>query len=171
MREDPVSTEQIELLLRNAMWAPTHGMTEPWRFVVFAGAARSELAEALRTMYAVTTPAAEFREEKQQKLVDTALRAPVTIAIGMVPDPRGKIPEIEEIAAVACAVQNMHLTATAMGLAAKWSSPAVCYTPELAAFLGLPESGRCLGFFYVGHPAGPWPTMRRSPVETRVTWR
>ena len=31
-----VHLEQIELILNNAQWAPTHGNTQPWRFVVFA---------------------------------------------------------------------------------------------------------------------------------------
>ena len=30
-----VHKEQIELILRNSQWAPTHGNTQPWRFVVF----------------------------------------------------------------------------------------------------------------------------------------
>ena len=32
--ERPVSKETIEQLLSNANWAPTHGLTEPWRFTV-----------------------------------------------------------------------------------------------------------------------------------------
>lgn len=34
MTGDAVSSEQIEALLEAANWAPTHGRTEPWRFVV-----------------------------------------------------------------------------------------------------------------------------------------
>ena len=30
-----VHIEQIEVLLNNAQWAPTHGNTQPWRFKVF----------------------------------------------------------------------------------------------------------------------------------------
>jgi len=30
----PVSDEIIPLLLENAHWAPTHPLTDPWRFVV-----------------------------------------------------------------------------------------------------------------------------------------
>ena len=30
-----VHKEIIEDLLNNAIWAPTHGLTQPWRFTVF----------------------------------------------------------------------------------------------------------------------------------------
>ena len=45
------------------------------------------------------------------------------IAVSMKRDVTEKIPEIEEIEAVACAIQNMLLTATAYGLGTFWSSP------------------------------------------------
>ncbi|MGY8689040.1 MAG: nitroreductase family protein, partial [Verrucomicrobiales bacterium] len=32
MSPDSVPREMIELMLENANWAPTHGLTEPWRF-------------------------------------------------------------------------------------------------------------------------------------------
>ena len=42
-----VHREQIELLLNNAIWAPSHGMTQPWRFKVFMGDGRKRIAEFL----------------------------------------------------------------------------------------------------------------------------
>ena len=82
----------------------------------------------------------------------------------------GKIPEIEEVAAVACAVQNMHLTASAAGLAAKWSSPPVCYMPEINDFLGLAPTDKCLGLFYVGWPkdGATLGASPRQPWEDKV---
>ena len=38
------------------------------------------------------------------------------VAVTMVPDPNERIPEIEEVEAVACAVQSMYLTCAALGL-------------------------------------------------------
>ena len=40
-------------------------------------------------------------------------------------DPGERIPEWEELASVACAVQNMWLSATSYGIGAYWSSPKV----------------------------------------------
>ena len=77
------------------------------------------------------------------------------IAIGMRrrPDDKKKkqLPEWEELAAVACAVQNLHLMATALGAAGYWSSwnPIGRDSPGMLTFLGLdPAAGdRCLGLF------------------------
>ena len=83
-----------------------------------------------------------------------------------------KIRELEEIEAVACAVQNMHLTATARGLGAFWSTPPFLYKPEMNAYLGIGEKDRCLGIFYLGHPAegDAWPKGRRQSIEDRVEY-
>ncbi|MFT5411314.1 MAG: nitroreductase, partial [Verrucomicrobiales bacterium] len=34
----------LDTLFENANWAPTHGLTEPWRFKIYRGAAREGLA-------------------------------------------------------------------------------------------------------------------------------
>ena len=168
----PVPPEILAAMFENANQAPTHGLTEPWRFRVFAGGARNRLAARLMELYAETTPPTEFRPDKQAKLGETPLQAALVIAICLHRQDSGKIPEHEEIAAVACAVQNMHLTASAAGLGAKWSSPPVCFTPEMTAFLGLRPQDRCLGLFYLGWPregVGA-PESPRHPVAEKVVW-
>ena len=104
-----VPAELLRGLFEDATWAPTHGMTEPWHFVVFAGDARQRLAENLQTLYREVTPEAAFRPEKYEKLGRNPLLAHVVAAICMRRPAPEKIPETEEIAAVACAVQNLHL--------------------------------------------------------------
>ncbi len=173
MCPDPVPRELLEEILENANWAPTHGMTEPWRFQLFVSeGSRQRLAEALQQLYQAHTPEDQFRPEKFEKLGRNPLLAPVIITIGMHPDPTGKIPEIEEIAAVACAVQNMHLTAAAHGLGGFWSSPAVVYTDAMRSFLEMPEGDRCLGLFYLGWPQeGLELASRRGPVAQKSRWQ
>jgi nitroreductase len=92
------------------------------------------------------------------------------IAIGMKRQETEKIKEIEEIEAVACAVQNMHLTCTAYGLGAYWSTGGATYSNEMKAFLNLEEKDKCLGFFYIGYPQGEWPTQSRRPIEYVTEW-
>ena len=118
MGDKPVENLHLAALLENANWAPTHGMTEPWRFFVFTGDARQRLADFLQATYKKLTPEDQFRPDKYEKLGKGPLLAPVGIAIGMKRQESGKIPAIEEVEAVACAVQNMHLTASAIGMAA-----------------------------------------------------
>ena len=103
-------------VLEDATWAPTHGLTEPWKFVVHQGAARQRLAETMQRIYRETTPTNEFREDKMKKMGENPLLASVVIACVMERRGGAKIPEIEEIEAVACALQNLMLSATAAGL-------------------------------------------------------
>lgn len=170
--ERPVPPEILAAMLENANRAPTHGLTEPWRFRIFASEARETLATGLMALYEKTTPEAEFRPDKHTKLGVTPLQAALVMAICLHRQDSGKIPEHDEIAAVACAVQNMHLTASAVGLGAKWSSPPVCYTPEMNQWLGLRPQDRCLGLFYVGWPREgvAFPESPRHPVAEKVKW-
>ena len=111
-----------------------------------------------------------LQEGKADKLRQMPRLAPVVILVCMERQKIEKIRELEEIEAVACAVQNMHLTATSRGLGAFWSTPPFLYKPEMNAYLGLGEKDRCLGIFYLGHPAEPekWPKGRRQSIDDRI---
>ena len=172
MGEAPVAEEDLQAILENANWAPTHGLTQPWRFRVYRGASRQKLADDLAHLYETAIPKDEQKEGKADKLRKMPTLAPVVILVCMERQKIEKIRELEEIEAVACAVQNMHLTATARGLGAFWSTPPFLYKPEMNAYLGLGEKDRCLGIFYLGHPAesGSWPKGRRQSIDERVEY-
>lgn len=165
-----VHREQIELILNNAIWAPTHGMTQPWRFKVFMEEGLVRLADFIPELYKRKTPAEKFNPAKFDKLKSRFQKVSVVVALCMERDPTGKINEIEEIEAVACAVQNMYLTATAYGLGAFWSSPGFVYSKEMNDFLGIAHSDKCLGFVYFGYPSGEWPKSHRKPLEYVAEW-
>lgn len=158
-------------MLDNANWAPTHGMTEPWRFFVYTDEARLRLGERLAEIYLTVTPPSAVKPAKADKLKANAERSSHLIVIAMKRQESEKIPEIEEIAAVACAVQNLHLTATAFGVAGYWSSGNAICSDELRAELGLSSKDRVLGLFYLGYSAGDWPTSTRTPIEDKVVWK
>lgn len=168
----PVDRELVEQLLENACWAPTHGMTEPWRFRIHAGPARQPLAATLQRLYRETTPEALFRSDKLAKLGSLPLLAPVVILLIMARDPSGRIAEVEEIAAVACAVQNLHLSASAIGLGGFWSTPPLLATGAASDAFSLAANERCLGLFYLGwpRPGFAWPQGSRSPLALKATW-
>ncbi len=161
----PVHKEQIKLLLENARWAPTHKMTEPWRFKVFMGNGRSKLAEFHAQAYKGETAPDKFLERKYEKIRFNVMQSSAVIAIIMKRDPEHRVPEEEEVCSVACAVQNMHLTATAYGIGLYWGSGGMTRSESMKKFLGLDEEDRCLGFLYIGYPKGDWPrkTLRNEP--------
>ena len=163
----------IEQLLENANWAPTHGLTEPWRFVVFKGDGLRKLANFQSKLYKkLSTKAGSFDEKKHKKLAEKPLMASHIISIGMKRGSRENIPEIEEIEAVACAVQNMYLTATAYGLGCYWGSGGITYMEEAKEFFGLGEEDKLLGFLYVGMPGEKASNAKgfRKPIKDKVKW-
>ena len=164
--DKPVDKEVIQRLLQAAVHAPTHKRTEPWRFRVLQGDSRRRLGEFLQGKYLETD--ASPKQFKAKKLLENPLRAGAIIAICMQRDPQQRLPEWEEIAATAMAVQNMWLTCTELGLGAYWSSPGLIrYMDE---FFDLAEGERCLGFFYLGHYDEPVDEVPRVAAEDRTVW-
>ena len=165
-----VHKEQIELILTNAQWAPTHGNTQPWRFKVFTEQGLNRLSDFLGKTYLELTPAEQQNDAKLAKLITRPMKSSVVIAVCMERQKEEKITELEEIEAVACAIQNMHLTCTAYGLGGFWSTPKLIYHPKTNEFLGLGEKDKCLGLFYIGYPEIEWPQAHRKPLEYNTTW-
>jgi len=164
--EVPITKTQIEQLLEAANWAPTHKKTEPWRFKVFHGDSQKELANFLSKKYKSTTT--KFSEFKYNKIKEKPVMAAAVIAICMQRDPKESLPEWEEIAATAMAVQNMWLVATDLGIGSYWSSPSLIQ--YFGEFINLKEGERCLGFFYLGYYDVPCPERIPGAIEEKVTW-
>jgi len=160
----------VAQILENANWAPTHGKTEPWRFFVFAEEGLQKFADFQSELYKSNTAPEKFSQEKYDKMKTDPLSASHIIAVAMQRQKTEKIPEIEEVEAVACAVQNMYLTATAYGLGAYWSSGGATYQEEAKEFFGLGEKDKLLGFFYIGEIAGAVPDVSRTPIQEKITW-
>ena len=172
-----IDQDIIEHLIQNANWAPTHGMNEPWRFKIFTGDARYKLGEFLANWYKQNKTGTDFKAAKYEKMKKNPTLSSHVILICMERKTNTKIPEIEDIEAVACAVQNLHLTATAYGLAGYWSSGPPTYTDDLKEALGLGLKDRCLGFFYLGYPAegalkkaNEAIKLKRTGWQSKIEW-
>jgi len=166
----PVDRALLEQLLENANWAPTHKLTEPWRFQVFhSPESREALSNYLADHYRRTTPPDLFSEEKMQKMSENPRRAGAVIAIVLHRDPQESLPEFEEIAAVAMAVQNMWLTCTAHNLGCYWGTSKAAL--EAHDFLQLAPNERCLGMFYLGWHEAPDVPGKRRDIAEKTVWK
>jgi nitroreductase len=164
-----VAHELLVEILEDAHWAPTHGLTQPWRFDVFTDKGRARLADALQSLYDQTTPKAEFRPEKRSKLRDGLLQAPVCIAVSALTESGGKISKLDEICATACAVQNLMLSAHQRGVGSFWSTPPVACREEFTTWVGFDSRYISLGLVYLGYPKdGVAPESNRVPLKERV---
>lgn len=162
----PLQTTDIKTVLEAANWAPTHKKTQPWRFKVLQDENLERLGIFLAEKYKEINTS--FSEFKYKKIQEKPQKAAAVIAICMQRDPKERLPEWEEIAATAMAVQNMWLTATDLGIGAYWSSPALIkYMDE---FFNLMEGERCLGFFYMGNFDEEPAKVKREPIDLKVEW-
>lgn len=167
-----VSREVLNEILADAHRAPTHGLTQPWRFHVFTGAARARLADGLQAIYDAITPEAARSDDKRAKLGASPRQAPAAVVVAARVEPGGKIPAIEEIAATACAVENLMLSACGKGVGSFWSTPPAAMSAEFAAWLGLDAAHVMLGVVYLGYarPEEKAPTSPRVPLAERVVF-
>ena len=161
-----IPQSELNQILENANWAPTHKKTQPWRFKVFRGQSLVRLGDFLADWYKENTPAEKFKEIKFNKTRKKAAKSSCVIAICMKPD--ASLPEWEELAATACAVQNMWLSCSAREIGCYWSSPKSIH--DLGSFHALEDGEQCLGFFYMGYYQGVLSPGVRNPIEERVVW-
>ncbi|MCM8750685.1 nitroreductase [Thermomicrobiaceae bacterium CFH 74404] len=168
VRPERPPRELIEQVIDAAVWAPNHHLTQPWRFVVLTGEARRELGEAMAR--GKVAREREVDPAKLDALRRKPLRAPVIVAVGVIPASRKPEVEIEEICAGAAAIQNLLLAAHGLGLAAIWRTGEAAFDPEVKAFLGLPPDAHLLGFVYLGYPDGEPPQRPRRPAAEVTRW-
>lgn len=161
----------IYQMLENANWAPTHKYTEPWRFVVYSGEGRKRLASLQAEVYKVVTQAdGTFKEERYLNLQKKPLESSHIILVYMKRDGKKSVPEVEEMGAVFCAIQNIYLTATAYGIGCYLSTGGITYFDEAKAAFGLMPEDRIIGFLHMGIPAHRNQPAKREPVDHKVTW-
>lgn len=166
-----VTDHIVQQLLENANCAPTHKLTEPWRFIVYSGNGRKKLGELQASVYkAVTQANGSFKEERYQNLLNKPLESSHVILVYMKRDGKKSVPEIEEAGAVFCAIQNMYLTATAYGIGCYLSTGGITYFEEAKKVFGLSSEDRIIGFFHIGAlKENPRP-RKRNPVNEKTIW-
>lgn len=169
---DPIDLALVQLVLDAAPWVPNHGRTEPWRFTIYTGEGRRALGAAFAEAYRLGTAPEEQKAEAEAAQRDRVWNAPVWISVGMTPPDPLRFPVWEEIMSVGMAVQNMHLVASSLGLAMRWSSGMTSLHPHTAAFVGLTPPSELYGFLYLGQPkpGAAWPAGKRSPISDKTVW-
>jgi nitroreductase len=159
---------QVQSLLELADWAPTHGLTEPWRFVVYANP--TDFCHEHARLYKEHTPAENFIEASYNNFYTQGDKASHVIIAIMKRGDLPKIPVKEEVEAVACSVQNILLGATALNIASFWNTGGMATKQPMKDFLGLGEHDQVAGVIYLGyadqHPAG----SRKVPLDEKVKW-
>jgi len=165
--KEEIPSAIIEQVLESANYAPTHKLTQPWRFIVYRNEGKHRLGEEMARLYKEMTPEEQFLQKKYDAIVDKFDQSSCVIALNAQFHPE-ILPEWEEIASFACAVQNMALTAEALKLGAYWSSPGTI--TELGEYMELAPNEKCFGLFYMGYHNEAPRLAKRTSMAQKVKW-
>ncbi|HLU21413.1 MAG TPA: nitroreductase [Bacillaceae bacterium] len=136
-----VSHELVLSLLKDAVWAPTHGIREPWRFIFIANDRKEPFIEAILQCHEKSR-----HEIVRSKFVDV----PAFLVVIMNEDPRQKVWE-EDLAATSCMLQNLQLLAWEIGLGMAWKTPNHIYDPKFRNALGVVPGEKIVGVLNIGY--------------------
>jgi len=167
---EKVSESQVRHLLEMANWAPTHKFTEPWRFIVFAPERVQGFCLEHAALYKAHTPAERYEEATFDKLLHMGDKASYILVAYNKQTPGNKLPEWEELAATACAIQNLLLAAQAEGLAVFWSTGGMMSKPAFKTWLGLEEADFPMGILYLGRTDESAKGVRKIGIEEKTRW-
>lgn len=168
--DQPVSDEDLELILEAGRWAPSGEDAQPWRFIVIRDAEKRKALGKISGQGSGRRFSGEFitkdlhkrfsglKDEEKKKAVFKKLTsgdvsafvgdAPVVIAV------IGKKKVWDLPFDTAAAIENMLLMITALGLGACWViSPCIDIRDELKVkeLLGVPEDFKVISLIPLGH--------------------
>jgi len=184
---EAVSDDLIQELLEAAVWAPSHGKTEPYRFWVYDQETIDVWLDHTKSFFrnhpeiypwkGYYNNFKEFEKDFDKSCDDRWRKASHFIVVGVkMKNEKRKNASWEEISSVAMAIQNMHLHSTCLELACYWSSWYDTFIESkdcVRDILGLnPEEGdMCVGAFIVGK-SDKFGKLRmsREDVNSRTIW-
>ncbi|QXC63135.1 nitroreductase [Aquihabitans sp. G128] len=163
--ERPVPDDLVDRLVAAATWAPNHKRTWPWRFTVVSGEARGRLGSAMAEL----GEAEGLPEPKVAKLRTKYRRSPTLLLVWQALDEE-PVRRREDRDAVAAAVQNALLVATAHGLSSYWGTVPDVLVPAVRGVAGVDERHDLVALVYLGWPTASVPApVRPAPEVTRLS--
>jgi nitroreductase len=171
--EEPIAGETIERILKAAAWAPSPLNTQPWQFIVITGRSKKEeiFFEAERCRdWAAEKSGWKWLNTYQ---VDFLKQAPVIIAVVGDPQKTGvdmfqKDGGVGYQLACAAAVQNMLLSAHALGLASLWFT--FFDKAEIRRILDIPDNKTPVSLVCIGRADSQPAATPRKDIKEKVSY-
>lgn len=155
-KSDPVPTDLICELLNVSVWAPTHRMREPWRFILFAEEGKRIVAEAIS------------ENGKKARDPELLMQVPLYLMVVMKEDPRQREWE-EDYAAVCTLIQNFQLAAWECGLGVIWKTEPFTFQPAFRESVGVKPGEKLIAMLQIGYPEIIPEAQPRTPAEQKLT--
>jgi nitroreductase len=181
LKPDPVPDELIRKILEAGICAASGGNRQHWRFLVIKDRAIKEKVqpyykrafdEVVGPRYLSSTPPPGVTREQYDRqhaavsyLTEHFHEAPVWI-VACLED--GGTPSRSSGASIYPAVQNMLLTARALGLGATLTTRHLQHEKEVEAILGLPSGVHSYAILPIGYPMGRFGPVGRGSLSEVV---
>ena len=172
MNGQKINNNFIQQLLELADWAPTHGRTEPWRFIVFEDLAKQQFCLDHAELYKANTDPEKYSKAKYEKLKEQGDTPSHIMIVYMKRTTNNAIPVLEEIAAVSASIQNILLGAAAQNISALWSTGGMMHHPSMKKQLDLAVEDVIMGLLLLGYSDQPIKEgIRKIPLESKIVWK
>lgn len=158
--DDAVMRAAIE----QAVQAPNHHLTQPWRFYLLGAASRERVcalnAKLVGAVQGEKAAAAKLRRWRE-------IPGWLALTCRLAAD---EITRREDYASCCCAAQNLALLLWDAGVGMKWTTGAVTRTQAFYDVIGAdPAKEEAVGLFWYGFPAAAAPPPARRPPEDLLT--
>ncbi|MFC4024792.1 nitroreductase [Oceanobacillus longus] len=136
-----VTEEKVLELLEDAIWAPNHGLRQPWRFLFVGEKQLAGFAKRVASTYPVDI----------QKNREDYLTEPNAILVVMMEEPEIPKQWEENYGATASMIQNFWLLAWEEGLGVVWKTNPHIYDPKVKELLHVGDNEKIIGFLHLGY--------------------
>ncbi len=179
--EQPVTKEDLQVLLEAASFAPSAHNAQPWRFMVLTEyQSKADLANSMAKAWLRELGKDHVPKKTRLKLAQTSVnqftKAPVLVLACMTLEDMEKYPDTERqqyerdlaIQSLAAAIQNLLLAAHAKGLGACWYCAPIFCKLAVRKVLRIPEKVEPQALITVGYPAELPKVPRRKSHDSFV---
>ncbi|MCO4785779.1 nitroreductase family protein [Marinomonas atlantica] len=163
----PSHEEWLEIL-DAASRAADHGNLKPWRFKIFEGEGRRKVGEVYWRH--AKSEVEQLSDDKAEVFIKKAFRAPTVLLVYADIVDHPKVPEFEQLMAVAASAQQVLLGVEALDYAGIWRTGPAVFTDDAKEQLGLEPNQQVVGLIYVGTASVQAKRVEDTGITERITF-
>lgn len=154
-----VEEETVRELLEEALWAPTHAMRQPWRFIFVSKDELPTFAKRVASTYP------EARQENRENY----LNEPNAILVAIMESPEIEKQWDENFGAISTMIQNFWLLTWEKQLGIVWKTNPHIYDEKVKEILDVKKNEKIVGFIHMGYFDEKPEAKERIPLNDKFT--
>lgn len=167
--EKSLAPDMLLQLLNDAVWAPNHGLREPWRFIVAERMeAKARLVDLMMESMSHLKRLKLMPGKLKQMMMQHYSKTPAFLIVVMKADKDAHKQE-EDYGAVSCLIQNFQLLAWEQRIGMVWSTLECIHSPIFCEGLGVKPDERIVGILLMGYFDKIPKAKSRTSAEKKLT--